>query len=116
MYINNISIVYYLLIGLIGLLVGKVTAWANTVYVEEGNLSFKDFWKTRKTIYKMQYIIMFIIAFFYIFLLYRLGVPNTFLKSLDLLKFMFLTPMLVSSFLILLSMEFLMFLLLKICC
>ena len=93
MYIKNISIVYYLLIGLIGLVVGKVTAWANTVYVEEGNLSFKDFWQKRKTVFKMQYIIMFIIAFFYILLLYCFGFPNNFTKSLDLLKFMLLTPM-----------------------
>lgn len=100
MYINNISVIYYLVIGLIGLIVGKVTAWANTIYVKEENLNIKDFWHSRKEVFKMQYIIMFIIAFFYILLLYFIGVPNNFSKSLDLLKFMFLIPMLVSSFLI----------------
>ena len=72
MYINNIWLVYYLLIGFLGLVVGKVTAWANTFYVKEENLNFKNFWETRKQVYKMQYIIMFIIAFFYILLLYFL--------------------------------------------
>ena len=43
---------------------------------------------------------MFIIAFFYILLLYFIGVPNTFLKVLDLIKFLILIPMLVSSFFI----------------
>ena len=100
MYINNIWVVYYLLIGLIGLVVGKLTAWANTLYVKEENLSIKKFWKTRKQVFKMQYIIMFSIAFFYILLLYFLGVPRNFLKALDLIKFMTLIPMLVSSFMI----------------
>ena len=43
---------------------------------------------------------MFGVAFFYIFLLYKNGIPNTFLKWLDLIKFLILTPMLISSFLI----------------
>lgn len=48
----------------------------------------------------MQYIIMFIIAFCYIGLLYKYGIPDSFLKWLGLVKFCILTPMLVSSFLI----------------
>lgn len=98
MYINNISIVYYLLVGLIGLLIGKITAWANTVYVDEKIPRFKDFWKKRKDTFEMQYIIMFIIAFCYIGLLYKMGKPSGFVKILDLIKFIILIPMLVSSF------------------
>lgn len=48
----------------------------------------------------MQYIIMFVVACCYIGLLYVKGIPNTFLKSIDLVKFLILTPMLISSFLI----------------
>ena len=48
----------------------------------------------------MQYITMFIIAFFYIALLYTFGIHNTFSKNLDLIKFMVLTPMLVSAFMV----------------
>lgn len=43
---------------------------------------------------------MFVIAIFYIGLLYSMGIPNNFLKSVDLIKFLILTPMLVSSFMI----------------
>ena len=43
---------------------------------------------------------MFLIAFFYILLLYFIGIPNTFFKCLDLIKFLVLIPMLVNSFLI----------------
>ena len=45
MYINNISIVYYLLIGLLGLAIGKITAWANNIYVEEETPNLIKFWK-----------------------------------------------------------------------
>ena len=100
MYINNIWLVYYLIIGLVGLMIGKIAAWSNTVYVEEGTLTFRDFWKNRKQVFKMQYILMFIIAFLYILLLYFTGLPNNLVKTLNLVKFMLLIPMLVSSFLI----------------
>ncbi|MBR2289999.1 MAG: prepilin peptidase [Clostridia bacterium] len=100
MYINNISIVYYLVIGLVGLFVGKLTAWANTIYIDEGTPKLGDFLKRRKETFEMQYVIMIVIAGCYIGLLYQQGAPNTFLKALDLLKFLILTPMLVSSFLI----------------
>ena len=100
MYINNISIVYYLLVGLLGLLVGKIAAWSNTVYIDEKIPKFRDFWKKRKETFEMQYIIMFIIAFCYIGLLYKIGRPNGLIQILDLIKFLLLIPMLVSSFFI----------------
>ena len=43
---------------------------------------------------------MFSIAALYIALLYFYGVPTTFLKGLDLVKFLLLIPMLMSSFVI----------------
>lgn len=100
MYINNISIVFYLLIGLMGLLIGKYIAWTDTVYVTDEKLSFKNFWKSRKEVYNLQYITMFIIAAIYIMLLYTFGIQDTFFKNLDLIKFVVLTPMLVSAFIV----------------
>ena len=100
MYINNISIVYYLLIGLLGLAIGKITAWANDIYVEEETPNLINFWKSRKEVFKMQYIIMFSIAFFYILILYFFGIPNNFLKGVNLVKFLVLVPMLINSFVI----------------
>ena len=43
---------------------------------------------------------MFAIAILYILLLYFTGLPNSVIKSLNLIKFMLLIPMLVSSFII----------------
>lgn len=101
MYFNNVSIIYYLIIGLIGLVVGKFTAWANIAYVQENeNVNIRNFLKHRKETYEKQYLTMFIIAAIYVDLLYKFGIKDTFYKNLDLIKFLVLTPMLVSSFLI----------------
>lgn len=100
MYFNNISIIYYLIVGLIGLFIGKLTAWANMIYVDEKTPNIVDFWKRKRETFKAQYIIMFFTSACYIFLLYKKGTPNTFLKTLDLIKFFILIPMLISSFLI----------------
>ena len=100
MYINDISILYFLGIGLIGLVVGKITAWLNTVYIEEETPKLREFFKKRKETFNMQYIIMFAIAICYIGILYKFGIPDSYLKTLDFLKFLVLIPMLISSFLI----------------
>ena len=101
MYINNISIIYYLLFGLLGLAVGKFVAWTNVTYIKENEkISLKNFWKNRKEVYEWQYITMFIVALIYVLLLYFLGIKNTFFKNLDLIKFLVLSPMLVSAFIV----------------
>ena len=99
MYFNNISIVYYLIIGLLGLIVGKFVAWANITYVKEDEkVSIRNFLKHKSEVYEKQYLTMFLIAFIYIAILYKFGIKDTFFKNLDLIKFLVLTPMLVSTF------------------
>ena len=43
---------------------------------------------------------MFTIAILYIAILYVYGISNTFIKNLDLIKFLVLVPMLVSAFIV----------------
>jgi len=43
---------------------------------------------------------MIAIAICYIGILYKVGLPNTYIKVLDLIKFLVLTPMLINSFFI----------------
>ena len=100
MYFNNISIIYYLILGIIGLFIGKFIAWTNEAYITEEKISLRNFWKHRKKTYNMQYITMFSIAFLYIALLYFYGIGDTFAKNLDLIKFLVLIPMLVSAFIV----------------
>lgn len=100
MYFNNVSIVYYLIIGLIGLMLGKFVAFCNMKFGAEEKINFKEFFKSLKTIYEKQYITMFILAAIYILLLYKFGIKDTFFKNLDLIKFLILSPMLLSAFMV----------------
>ncbi len=100
MYFNNVSIVYYLIIGLVGLMLGKFVAFCNMKFGAEEKISFKEFFKSLKTIYEKQYITMFILAAIYILLLYKFGIKDTFFKNLDLIKFLILSPMLLSAFMV----------------
>ena len=69
MYFNNVSIIYYLIIGLIGLILGKFVAFCNVKFGAEEKIKFKEFLQTFKTIYEKQYITMFALAGIYILLL-----------------------------------------------
>ncbi len=101
MYFNNISIIYYLILGLLGLVIGKFVAWTNVAYVDENEkITIRNFWKHRHETYEKQYLTMFVIAVLYIAILYKYGIKDTFFQNLDLIKFLVLTPMLVSSFLV----------------
>ena len=63
MYFNNISIIYYLIIGLIGLIIGKYVAWTNVAYVTENEkISIRNFLNHWKETYEKQYLTMFIIS------------------------------------------------------
>lgn len=93
MYINDIHILFYLLIGLFGMIVGQFIDWCNLrlpehkkIFSKEINIYFKHF--------KPNYILMFITCIIYILLLYFYG------NSIGLYKFLVLCPMLLSAFVI----------------
>ena len=50
--------------------------------------------------FKPNYILMLITAVIYVSLLYVFGIQNTLIANLDLIKFLILTPMLLSAFII----------------
>ena len=101
MYFNNIHIKFYVLIAIIGFFVGKFVAWCNLRFPEEKKIFSKDFFKENKAgNIKGSYIMMIITAIIYIALLYKFGLKSELIKNLDLIKFLILTPMLISSFFI----------------
>ena len=53
-----------------------------------------------KTNFKPNYILMLVTVSIYLTLVYRLGIQDTLIANLDLIKFMILTPMLLSAFVI----------------
>lgn len=101
MYFNNIHIMIYVGIAAIGCIVGKFMAWCNLRLPENNPIFSKEYFSENKAgKIKGSYIMMLTIATLYVALLYKFGICNSFLKKMELLKFLILTPMLVSSFVI----------------
>ena len=99
MYFNNIQILNYVIIGMIGLIVGKFTCWCNVRIPNKEKIFSKDFFKANKEGLPGNYLFMISIALFYIALLYKFGVDKTHIaKNLDLIRFLILIPMLVLTF------------------
>lgn len=99
MYFNNVHILIYVALFIIGLLVGKFIAWCNIRIPEKKKIFSKDFFEENKKGIKANYIFMLITSFFYIALLYRFGLnKGGIIKNLDFIKFLILFPMLILAF------------------
>ena len=94
MYINDIHILTYVVVGVIGLIVGQFIDWCNLRLPEYKKVFSKDFFKEYLKNCKPKYLLMVIVAVLYISLLYFKGI------SIDTLKFLFLIPMLIIAFMI----------------
>lgn len=99
MTINEIHILYYVLVGIIGLFVGQFIDWCNKRLPEEKKVFSKEFFSEYLKYCKPKYLLMIIIAVIYIALLYVFGF------TLDFAKYAFLAPMLVSAFCIDLKLQ-----------
>ena len=100
MYFNDVHILYYVAVAIIGLFVGEFVNWMNQRLPEYKNVFSKEFITEHKINFKPNYILMLLTSFIYIALVYRFGIQNTIIANLDLIKFMILTPMLLSVFVI----------------
>ena len=92
MYINDVNILYYVVIGIIGLVVGQFVDWCNKRLPENKKIFSKDIFSIYLKSARPNYILMVIHAVLYIGILYFYGL------SIDTVKFMFLIPMLISAF------------------
>ena len=100
MYINDVNIIYYVLAAIIGLFVGEGVNWANKRLPEYKPVFSKEFFTEMKMNFKPNYILMFLTSAIYVTLIYRFGIKETLIANLDLIKFLILTPMLLSAFVI----------------
>ena len=96
MYINDVSILYYVLVGIAGTVVGWFVDYCNKMFLKEEKILSKKNFKEYTSTSKPNYILMVITMIAYVALLYKFG-------SIDLIKFSMyalLIPMLLSAFVV----------------
>lgn len=94
MYINNVHILYYVLFGVIGMMVGQFVDWCNKRLPVKKKVFTLNFFKELK----INYPLMIINAVIYIALLYKYGIQKNFSANINLYKYLILSPMLLSAF------------------
>ncbi len=100
MYINDIHIAYYGIAIIASIFIGQLVDWANKRMPEYKKVISKDIITEYKIKFKPNYILMLVIAVIYVSLLYTYGIKPTLIANLDLIKYMMISPMLVSAFVI----------------
>lgn len=94
MYINDLHILAYLAVGILGLIVGQFVDWCNLRLPEYKKVFSKEFFSEYLKNCRPKYILMIIIAVAYVALLYFNGI------NIDTIKYIILIPMLISAFVI----------------
>lgn len=100
MYINDTYLGYYVIFAILGLFVGMIVDWANKRLPEYKKVFCKDFIDEYIKNFRPSYILMLLTTVIYVGLVYIYGIKNSFIANLDLIKFVLLTPMLLSVFVI----------------
>lgn len=98
MYFNDVNIGYYIIISVIGLIVGEFVNWMDKRLPEYKKVIGKGTLKKYMEDFSPNYILMILTAIIYVVLLYRFGIGSGFIQNLDLLKYLILTPMLLTVF------------------
>lgn len=99
MYINDIHILQYLLIGILGGILGYFVCWCNIRLPEYKKIFSKDILVKEKRP-EPKYTIIIANALIYVALLYFCGVGKDIITNLKLIRFLILTPMLLSTLVI----------------
>ena len=99
MYFNNVHILLYVLIAIIGMIVGKFISWCNLRLPENKKVFSLEMFSSEINVAKNSYLFMFALAIIYIGLLYKFGIKkDDFFKNLELIKYLILSPMLILTF------------------
>lgn len=100
MYFNDVHILYYVIVAIAGLFVGQIVDWANKRLPEYKKVFSRDIITEYKMEFKPNYILMILTSIIYMTLIYVYGIQETLIANLDLIKFIIITPMLLSAFVI----------------
>lgn len=100
MYFNDVHILIYVAIAVLGFGIGKFVNWMNYRLLKEKKIFSREIFEKKNADYKPNLILAIIIAILYIVLLYKFGIGKTFLNNLQLIKYLVLTPMIISALII----------------
>ena len=98
MYINDTHILYYTLFGAIGFVVGCLANWFNTKLPEYKKILSKERYNKLKENITPNYFIIIANVLIYIALVYAFGIKKDILENITLLKYLIMTPFLLSIF------------------
>ncbi len=100
MYINETNIWYYAIVAILGLFVGMLVDWMSKRLPDYKKVFSKEIFTEYFAEFKPNYILMLVTSVIYVGLVYYYGIQETFIANLSLIKFIILTPMLLSAFVI----------------
>ena len=100
MYIKDTHLGFYLIAAIVGLAIGQFVDWMNKRLPENKKVFTLDIIRKYKIEFKPNYILMLLTSAIYIGLVYKIGIKNSFIANLELIKYLILTPMLLSAFVI----------------
>lgn len=101
MYFNNIHIGIYLVLGLLGCIVGQISGMLNERFADHKKIFSKDTLRYLKINFEPHYIIMTITALMYLVTIYIVGIDlKNWYANIDLISYIIIIPMLISVFII----------------
>lgn len=101
MYFNDIHIGIYLVVGLLGCIIGQIFGMLNERFADHKRIFSKDTLRYLKINFEPHYIIMTVTALLYIVTLYIVGVDlKNWYANIDLISYILIIPMLISVFII----------------
>ena len=101
MYFNDVHILYYIISGILGLIVGGFIDWTYKRLAEHKKVFSKELLTEYLRYFKPNYVLMSITAIIYILLVYFKGIiPNKIIQNIDIIKYLVLVPLLLMAFII----------------
>ena len=79
---------------------GQLVDWMNERLPENKRVFSRDIFRKYKIEFKPNYILMLITTVIYVGLVYKFGIQDSFIENLNLIKYVILTPMLLSALVI----------------
>lgn len=98
MYFNDVHILYYVLITIVGVIVAQFTDYCSRCFMKEKKIFSKENLKKYKRVIIPNYTLIIATVLGYVALLYKFGINDGLINNLDLIKYILLLPMLLCAF------------------